>query len=84
VLRLTAQIVDVEARDCTVLHADVTVDDHRIDIVADAALDQDLDGIANRSVAQRLPASKSIIKISASAPVALAEITSARWLSTSK
>src|SRR5258706_4019229 len=57
-LRLIAQIVDIEAVDHAIFHADVAIDDNRIDVVADAALDQALDGIANRAITQGLPATK--------------------------
>ena len=57
-LGLIAQIVEIEAGDHAILHADAAVDDHGIDIVADAAFDQALDGIANRPEAKGLPAAE--------------------------
>ena len=53
VLGLLAQLVEIDAGNHAVFHADVAVDDDGVDIVADAALDQALDGIADRPIAQR-------------------------------
>jgi len=57
-LRLIAQIVDIETVDHAIFHADVAVDDHRVDVVADAALDQALDGSRTAAITQGLPATK--------------------------
>src|SRR5215469_6845272 len=53
-LGLRAQLGEIDAGNDGALHHNLAVDDDSIDVVADAALHDALDGIAHRSVAQRV------------------------------
>src|ERR1700722_9172069 len=57
-LRLTAQAGNIEFRHHAVFHAHPAVDDYGIDVIADAAFDQTLDRIPDRSISQRIPAAE--------------------------
>src|SRR5262249_32830411 len=53
-LGLRAQLGEIDARNDGAFHHHLAVDDDGVDVVADAALHDALDGIAHRSVAQRV------------------------------
>ena len=67
-LRVVAQPPKINAGDDAILHPDLAIDNHGVDVVADAAFDHALHRIAYRPVAQRAPSARSMITMSASAP----------------
>src|ERR1700723_2325834 len=54
-LSLTAQLIKIDARDAAALASSDPINDDGIDIVADTAINNTLDWIANRTVAQTIP-----------------------------
>src|SRR5262245_56686184 len=57
-LRLPSQLGHIDAGDAAILHPHHAVDDHGVDIVADAAVDKALDRIAHRPEAKRVAAAE--------------------------
>ena len=58
-LCLRPQFGEVDARDATVFHARHAVHDHRVDVIADAAVHQALDRVAHRAETKRIAAGQA-------------------------